>query len=108
MYQTVTQYDFVQAFEDMDRAENFTRRARQELFEYLEDLERDTGEEIELDVIALCCEWSEYTRDELAEQYPDQYDDDEDTMVEAFEEVTHIIRVDQGRGGENTYLLLAF
>jgi len=30
------------------------------LVEYIEQIEEDTGEEIELDVVALRCEWSEY------------------------------------------------
>jgi hypothetical protein len=36
------------------------------LVERMEQLEEDTGEEIELDVVALRCEWSEYETAESA------------------------------------------
>ena len=31
------------------------------MFEYLEEMEKDCGEELELDPIAVCCDWSEYS-----------------------------------------------
>ena len=40
---------------------NFTYEGKRALFDYLENLEEDTGTEIELDTIALCCEYSEYS-----------------------------------------------
>ena len=64
MYQTVNQYDFIRAFESI-RPENFSRRALQELFQHLEELERDLGEEMELDPIAICCDWSELSEEDL-------------------------------------------
>lgn len=39
---------------------NFTYEGKQALFNYLEELEEDIGEQITLDIIALCCEYSEY------------------------------------------------
>ena len=39
---------------------NFTPAAIRALFEYHESLAEDTGEPIELDVIAWCCDWAEY------------------------------------------------
>ena len=60
MYKTITLHDFNKAFVDMGRENNFTYEARQAFFEYLEQLEQDTGTPIELDVIALCCEYTEY------------------------------------------------
>lgn len=71
IYQTINATDFVQAFDDMNRSENFSREARVNLFEYLDELARDTGEPIELDVIALCCEFSELTFDEAIAQAAD-------------------------------------
>ena len=73
MYQTINQYDFIRAFEDI-RPENFSRRALQELFAHLEELELDLGEQVELDPIALCCNWAEYTEEELLQEYGDQAD----------------------------------
>jgi len=71
IYQTVDEQDFIRAFDDMDRSENFSREARRALFEYLDDMSDDIGEDIELDPIGICCEWAELDADELFEQYGD-------------------------------------
>jgi hypothetical protein len=61
--------DLVQKFKDYDRADNFSNEAIEALYDYLEDLSSDTKQNIELDVIALCCEWSECTLEELVTNY---------------------------------------
>lgn len=66
---------FIEAFKAMDRVEQFGYEALGELFDHIEDFEQDTGEEFELDVIALCCDWSVMTREEILEQYSDDLDD---------------------------------
>ena len=40
-----------------------------ELYYYIEELEDDLGEEIELDVIGLCCDFEEVHIEDLAEEY---------------------------------------
>ena len=60
--QTVNEHDFRQAFIDYNRGEQFTYDALTALFEWLEELAEDTGTPYELDVIALCCEFTEYTQ----------------------------------------------
>ena len=60
MYQRVTFSDFRQAFHNHDRGNQFSYEGLKALFGYLEEQEQDTGEEIELDVIALCCDYVEY------------------------------------------------
>lgn len=67
MKQNVNLYNFQDAFEKSGRGGQFSYEALQALFNYLEQLEEDMGEEIELDVIALCCEYMEIEDDE--EQY---------------------------------------
>ena len=57
---TINEYQFEQAFRDAGRGDNFSYAGLQALFEYLQSYEDDGGEEIELDVIALCCEFTEY------------------------------------------------
>ena len=70
LYQTVNVYDFHRAFETMDRDEQFSYAARIALFEHLEDLAVDCDMNIELDVIALCCEYSEFEDlDEFNREY---------------------------------------
>lgn len=69
MKTTVYFSDFVQAFQDMNRYENFSREGLKALFDFLEDMEDQTGMEYELDVIALCCEYYESTAEELIQDY---------------------------------------
>jgi hypothetical protein len=69
---------FLESFRMMDRYEQFGFDALRVLFDYLEDLESDTGEEIELDVIALCCDYSVYTLDEFQRDYGAEYQSIED------------------------------
>jgi hypothetical protein len=69
MKTTVSRYDFERAFVDADRKDNFSYEALGLLFDYFEDYEEQTGEEIELDVIAICCEYTEDTVADLARNY---------------------------------------
>ena len=69
MKTTVSRYDFERAFVDADRKENFSYEGLNALFDYLEDYEEQTGEEIELDVIALCCDYAEDTVEGIARNY---------------------------------------
>jgi len=59
MKQSVSITDFVNAFEKL-RPDNFSYEGLEALYNYIENLEQDEGEEFELDVIALCCSYSEY------------------------------------------------
>ena len=73
MKQTITQRQFMDAFRDCGRYggdnDNFSYEALQLLFENFQEYEDDTGEEIELDPIAICCEYSEYTLEEILSYY---------------------------------------
>jgi len=60
MKTTVNFSEFCDAFTRMDRQETYTYAGKRAIFDYLEELENDTGEELELDVVALCCDYSEY------------------------------------------------
>lgn len=76
---------FIDAFRIMGRNENFSYHGKKALFEYLEQYEEDTGEEIEFDVIALCCDFSEYPSAlECATEYG--YEADKDATDEEKEE----------------------
>ena len=69
MKTTVSRYDFERAFVDADRKENFSYEGLKVLFDYFEDYEESTGEEIEFDVIAICCEYAEDTVTDIARNY---------------------------------------
>ena len=90
MKRNINQYDFERAFVDMGRGEQFSYEGKRALFEYLEQYEVDCGVEIELDVIALCCEYTEYA--DLAE-FQDNYGTDYDDM-ESIQDSTSVIDID--------------
>jgi len=69
IYQEVNFSSFCDAFFRMSREDNFSYAGKQALFDYLEEMSEDTGENYELDIIALCCEWQELTPEEIVEQY---------------------------------------
>lgn len=76
MKQTINEYDFVRSFDEMNRGDNFSRAGRFALFGYLTDLEDDCGIEIEHDVIAICCDFTEYTLEEYNNAYDTKYTED--------------------------------
>ena len=59
MKQTINLYDFRDAFYKMGRTDNFSYVGLEVLFDYIEELEMATGEEMELDVISLCGDFAE-------------------------------------------------
>lgn len=69
MKQSVNFYEFVEAFRACGRENQFSRDALSAIFDCIESYEDDSGEEIELDVIAICCEWSEDAPTDIAEYY---------------------------------------
>lgn len=69
MKQTITFSQFVDAFRAHDRQDQFSYGALRVLFDELEDYEEQTGSEIELDVVALCCEYVEMDLEDLISVY---------------------------------------
>lgn len=59
MKQTVDFYAFERTFAQV-RPNHFSRAGLKALFDYLENFEAETGEEIEFDVVAICCDFAEY------------------------------------------------
>lgn len=56
---------FRDAFRQADRQDQFSYEALNMLYEYFEDIDPD----MELDVIAICCEYSEDTPEAIARNY---------------------------------------
>ena len=52
-------YQFREAFRLAGRMDQFSYEGLEVLFDYLDTLSEDIGEPIELDVVALCCEYYE-------------------------------------------------
>jgi len=91
MIRTINQYDFIDAFKKMGREENFSYNGLVALHEYLEMLEDDLGQPIELDVIALCCEYDEYDNlEEFQAHYGDEYE-----TIEDIQNATTVIMIEE-------------
>jgi|TARA_R100000501_G_C2588372_1_gene89230 hypothetical protein len=89
MKSTITEYQFVDAFDQINRSNNFSREGRFALYEWLIQFEEDTGQELELDPIAFCCDFTEY---ESFAEFQKDYD-----SVESMEELegnTTVIPID--------------
>jgi hypothetical protein len=69
MIQTINVHDFRNAFHEMNRHNNFSHEGLGIIFDYIEEYESDTGEPQELDVVGICCEWSESTPAEILDMY---------------------------------------
>ena len=79
-------YQFREAFRLAGRMDQFSYEGLEVLFDYLEWLSEDTGETIELDVVALCCEYYESSIQELIDNYnidlSEVDEDDPDSIIE--------------------------
>lgn len=68
MKTTVSFYQFRNDFKEL-RPNNFSEDGLQVLFDFLEDMEEQCAIDIEFDVIGLCCEYSEASAEEIADDY---------------------------------------
>lgn len=75
---TVDLHDFREAFRACGRTEQFSHEGLEVLFNYLEDMSDSTDEPLDLDVIGLCCGYSEDTPEEIAEYYSIELPERED------------------------------
>jgi len=99
MIQTITKSEFTSAFHRMSRGDNFTYGGLIALYDYLEEYEDSTGEQIELDVIGICCEYNEY---ESLEEFQEDYSEDYQS-IEEIEHATQVIMID-----DDSFIIQAF
>ena len=72
MKQAVSFSTFSDAFRDMNRKDQFSYDGLRALYDYLEEYEESCDTEVELDVIAICCDFCEFDDlDEVRESYYD-------------------------------------
>ena len=91
MKRTINQHDFVNAFYP-NYENHFSYEGKVALYEYLTQLEEDTGFEMELDVIALCCDFAEYEDfTEFLGDYEDYAKDHNIKNTEDLQEHTQVI-----------------
>ena len=95
MKTTVTFYDFKREFKAI-RPNNFTDEGLIVLWDYLEEYEDSTGEEIELDVIELCCDYSEDSLSNIVDSYSidlEGEDDHEQAVKDYLEDKTTLVGI---------------
>lgn len=84
MKKTVSKHEFERAFFTANREDNFSCSALQLLFDHFMEVEEATGEEIELDVVVICCEYEENDFVSIAQQYDALEDDSSEDAVIGF------------------------
>lgn len=90
MKATIGINEFRRAFEDHGRGSQYSHEGLGLLFEYLQNLEDSTGEEMELDVVGICCDWSEYESAvaavlDMTNWRPDKSVDEDEQEAQALE-----------------------
>lgn len=108
MKQSVSFGDFLDRFNSMGRENSFSYEGKKALFEYIEAYEEAIGEEIELDIIALCVEYTEYEDvKEYLEHYSsklylEDFDGDEEqfnkAVLEEIGDKTQLIQIEDSEG----------
>jgi hypothetical protein len=101
MKQSIGFCQFTDKFRDMGRKESFTYDGLKALYDYLEQYGEDCGQEVELDVIALCVEYTEY--EDLAEFHAN-YDKDDYPDIDTIRDNTQVIEID----GTDGFIILDF
>jgi hypothetical protein len=88
MKQTVHLEDFRRSFKDI-RPDNFSHQGLNALYENLIQYEDDTGEELDLDIIAICCDYTEFkSLKDFQDNYNDVY-----KSIEDIEDRTDVIQI---------------
>jgi hypothetical protein len=98
MKTTLSVYDFRDAFKRAGRADQFSYDALGLIFDYFESAEPD----YDLDVIAICCEFSEQSPAAIAADYSVEIDENDEEIAGAvlsyLEINTHVIgETDDGK-----------
>lgn len=94
MIDTITKYSFQDAFHKMGRGNQFSYEGLLALFDWFEEYEDSAGSQIELDVIAICCEYAEYdSLKDFQNDYGDEYE-----SLEDIENNTTLIKIEDEEG----------
>ena len=91
MKQTISFTQFLAAFNAVNRTEQFTYAGLRALYDWLEQMDEDCGTETELDVISLCCEFSEY---EDLKEFHRNYDEEDYPDIDTIRDHTQVIEID--------------
>lgn len=104
-------YQFEAAFKEAGRSNQFSWEGLKSLFDYLNNFSDDVGENVELDVISLCCDYSEDDYRDIAENYSidlseaeGDEDEEKDIVIKYLENHTHYL----GAGSGNSLVYTVF
>jgi hypothetical protein len=103
MYQSVSSYDFHNAFKLRGRETQFSYDALDLLFNYFEEIETE-DHPIELDVIAICCDYSESSYKDIIEYYSLDKDSTKEDVIDYLQDNTSYI----GESEEDNLVYLQF
>ncbi len=78
-------------FNRWDRSEDFTPAGIRVLFDYLEGISKVSGEDVNLDIIGLCCDYREDTFSDIASNYRIDLTDHYGETIENEEEIKRIV-----------------
>lgn len=84
MKQSINFFQFVYAFHAHDRYDSFGYDGLRIIFDYLEQYEQDCNEEIELDVIAICCDYNMMAIEDIVKEYRIDVSDVDEEDVEEY------------------------
>jgi hypothetical protein len=110
---TLNVNDFRNEFADYGRGDQFSYEGLGALFNEVDNIAEESDSPFEMDVIALCCDYTEYTEDGLVDEYGHMIEDNEEyadsdveekakAIAEVLENSTRVIKFDGG------YIVQAF
>ena len=106
--ETMTETLFVSRFREI-KPDNFSFEALRTLFQYFDELSEETGENIEFDPIAICCDFSELDEKSAMGDYGylfnendiDEEDRDHRKLVELLQDETTVFKLENGNYRNN-------
>ena len=83
--------NFLEEFRNYGREDQFSYEGKKALYDYLNDLSEDLGEPLELDIIGICCDFTEYSNlEEFSNDYSYTIGEDIDDMEDVRDYTTVI------------------
>jgi hypothetical protein len=92
----VTEFQFIESFRHAGRETQFSVNARRALFAHFEAFEEDTGTEVTLDPIGLCCEFAEHSSAIVASKEYGQNFETESEALDWLREQTQVVEFEGG------------
>lgn len=81
-------YQLEQLFKECGRENHFSYEGFNALYDYLDEYSDNVGEDFKVDVIALCCDFTEYSDwKELYDNYSYSYNNEEESWEDTDQEV---------------------